>query len=159
MLAVIGLVFVIWELQGLKRATETTALIGIYGASNEINRFLVQQPAARDHFYADDPNETSDERNARLAQHLEDLAKNKVNEYRALMSFAELEADQFEQVFSLREAMPPGQWNAWWAYFIDTYDSSPLLRDFYNHNEDWYELDDFLALDDDEQRRMSLRRD
>ncbi len=158
MLAIIGLVSVVWQLRGLRQATETTALIGIYAESNEINRFLVERPEFREHFYADDPNERGDARNARLSKQLDELRATHPVAYRALVGVAELEADQFEQVFGLRETMPSGQWNVWWAYFADTYDASPLLRTFYDRNREWYELDDFLRIGDRNQRRSALLR-
>lgn len=157
-LAFIGLVSVIWQLRGLRQATETAALIGIYGESNEINRFLVQQPAFREHFYADDATEAREVRNERLTAQLAHLRATNIRDYRSLMAVAELEADQFEQVFGLRAMMPAGQWNVWWAYFMDIYDASPVLRAFYDQNRDWYQLDDFLRIDDSEKRRAALLR-
>lgn len=157
-LTVIAVISVVWQLNGLRQATETTALIGIYAESSEINRFLLQQPGFRRHFYADDPIEPAEMRNARLAQELEEIRNTNFDEYQRLMSLAELEADQFEQVYSLRDVMPSGQWNVWWAFFIDIYDASPLLRTFYDRNREWYELDDFLRIGDREQRRAALKR-
>ncbi len=156
LLAVIGLVSVVWQLAGLRQATETAAMIGIYTESNEINRFLVSQPRFREHLYADDPNESREARNERLSRVLEELRTASLDDYRALMSVAELEADQFEQVYGLRDMMPESQWNVWWAFFQDTFDSSPLLRAFYDRNRDWYELDDFLRIADRDERRASL---
>jgi hypothetical protein len=119
----------------------------------------VQPPrTVREHFYADDPSEPPETRNARLASKLDDLRDNRLEEYRTLMACAELEADQFEQVFGLRYLMPVGQWNVWCEYFIDIYDASPLLRRYYDRNRDWYELDDFLRISDREERRGALMR-
>jgi hypothetical protein len=72
----------------------------------------VQPPrTVREHFYADDPSEPPETRNARLASKLDDPRDNRLEEYRSLMACAEREADQFEQVFGLRYLMPEGQWN------------------------------------------------
>lgn len=153
---IFGLGLISYQLLQVNQSNSQTALATVYAQQNELSRFLADKGNShlRDHFYKDDEQVALSAHQDRLRE----LLENATPETRAqLQMVSETFANCFECVYQMRQTLPDGDWNTWWASFQDTYDESPALQRFYERRRTWYELSEYLRIEDVVTRNESLR--
>lgn len=104
------------------RVSATSAL---YEQMVSIDRFFIEKPELKGFVY-----------------HNEDIVLSDPN-YRKVRSLAEMMADLMEHIYLQKNNLPEAVWLNWKAYMAELYKTSPILRQHFDENRDWYPAEMF----------------
>lgn len=123
-----------------EKAVKQNAVTAIYSLSNETSKIFVQYPEVRGYFYREDRGKKgmSDDE-LRRAFDAEDPIKRA-----RIRACCEMLADFMQQALEQHDLLSGDDWNTWWNYFMDAWDESPILRDYFNDRTYWYIVDEAL---------------
>jgi hypothetical protein len=116
----IGLWLVCVQIRGLRHSIEGDTQARLCDQSIEIIKMLAEKPETYDYFYEKKP--------------LEDGSRDKV-----FVRYASEAIGVFlENLVAQKRNMPTQQWQSWYRFIRGTYQSSPVLQDFFANHADWF---------------------
>ena len=118
---VVALCFIWIQTRNLRRSIQSSTYQNVYQTMIDVDRFFAENPNLKPYFYGGKQVDT----------------KEQVNRER-LFSIAEMLADYFDNVYHQEACMPPQTFAGFSKFMRDTYQNSPVLREFLSERKDWY---------------------
>ena len=128
--------FVLWlSVRGARNASFATVYQGLASQMHDIDKFFVQNPELRGHFYS----------NAQLPAAEPELGR--------VLAIAEMIVD-FADNFAAQSRSLEGYQQGWAEYFQFVYTQSPALRVYWKDNAAWYH-DDLKKMFGEAEKRLA----
>lgn len=126
---ILGFIFVIWQVIGLRRSLSSTAHSNIYARYADTIHYLLEKPDLYPYFRSQMCLKDSNPKPEIAAQ---------------VYSLCELTTALFEHATLERENMPRSSWqDCWLPYIRDSYEKSPEMRRYYEDKADEFYIHEY----------------